>query len=73
MFCKSCGNEERHVANCAYLLALEKLLYETNRFFWTRADDPVKVQASMDRLRGAWADAERYDLERRGDHVSIER
>jgi len=61
------------MANCAYLLALEKLLYETNRFFWTKKNEPVGAQEAMDRLRAAWVDAERYDRERFGTHVSNER
>jgi hypothetical protein len=73
MFCKACGNAGRHAECCGYLLALEKLLHETNRFFWTRTDDPMKTQESMDRLRAAWVDAERYDRDRIGDHISAER
>ncbi len=73
MFCRVCGNEGRHVATCAYLLALEKLLYETNRFFWTKKDDPKKVQDSIERLRSAWLDAEHYSQERSPDHVSDKR
>jgi len=64
MMCTHCGREDGagHTEQCGYLRALEKLLYETNRFFWSKKTDT----GALDRLRAAWVDAEHYHHERSG-------
>jgi hypothetical protein len=56
--CPHCGLDDGHKKTCTYLMWLEKLLYEVNRFCWTSNEDMNKKQEAYTRLREVWTAAE---------------
>lgn len=56
--CPHCRRRDGHKQTCTYLMYLEKLLYEVNRFCWTSNQDMEKKQEAYTRLREVWTVAE---------------